>query len=125
MLKAVFFDMDGILVDSESVHFDAWKTIADKHGIDFPPDDYHRFVGNSDIFLARTIVTESGKELEPEKITEEKKREFDNIIPHIKKMDGVDEILKKLKGKLKICVVSSTNRKHVEMILKSANIYGF
>lgn len=31
-LKAVVFDLDGVLTDSAKYHYQAWKTLADKLG---------------------------------------------------------------------------------------------
>jgi HAD superfamily hydrolase (TIGR01509 family) len=40
MLKAVLFDHDGTLVDSEEVHFQIWKNVLQPHGIDMTADEY-------------------------------------------------------------------------------------
>jgi len=47
--KAIFFDNDGLLVDTESLYYEATKEILDTIGIDIPLDWYKRAleVGNS------------------------------------------------------------------------------
>jgi len=54
---AVIFDMDGVLVDSERLHDQAWETLfaelnlADKHGIVFT-----EYIGRSDRVLLRDLI---------------------------------------------------------------------
>lgn len=40
MLKAVLFDHDGTLVDSEEVHFQIWRNVLQQHGIDMTAEEY-------------------------------------------------------------------------------------
>ena len=48
MLKAVIFDMDGVLVDSEPVHFAAdYKMMKDNFGIKLDYEDYKGFIGST------------------------------------------------------------------------------
>ena len=39
-LKAVLFDMDGTLVDSESVHFNCWNDILAEYGIRYEEEEF-------------------------------------------------------------------------------------
>ena len=40
MIKAVIFDLDGVLVTTDKLHYLAWKTLADELGIkDFTEED--------------------------------------------------------------------------------------
>ncbi|MCR5234131.1 MAG: beta-phosphoglucomutase [Lachnospiraceae bacterium] len=70
-IRAVIFDLDGVLVFTDKYHYMAWKTIADKLGIPFDENDNNRLRGVSraqslDIILEKY----TGKPLD----TEEKKR---------------------------------------------------
>lgn len=48
MLKAILFDMDGVLVDSEPVHFAAnYKMMKDRFGIELLYDDYKLYIGST------------------------------------------------------------------------------
>ena len=35
MIKGIIFDLDGVLINTDKYHFEAWKKIADKYGIYF------------------------------------------------------------------------------------------
>lgn len=40
MIKAVIFDHDGTLVDSEGRHFDLWREVVEQFGVDFSAQEY-------------------------------------------------------------------------------------
>ena len=35
MIRLVIFDLDGVIVSTDELHYLAWKTIADREGIPF------------------------------------------------------------------------------------------
>ena len=47
LIKAVIFDLDGVLVTTDEYHYVAWKKLADDHHIPFERADYGQFRGVS------------------------------------------------------------------------------
>jgi len=67
MIKAVLFDLDGVIVSTDEFHFQAWKQMADAEGIPFTRDDNERLRGVSrmeslDIILERATRHFTGDE---------------------------------------------------------------
>jgi len=48
MLKAVLFDMDGVLVDTEELTFRAARQMFEEHGIAVTQDDFRPFIGTGE-----------------------------------------------------------------------------
>jgi len=46
-LKAVIFDLDGVITDTSEYHYQAWKRLADEEGIPFSRDDNDKLRGVS------------------------------------------------------------------------------
>lgn len=44
---AVIFDMDGVLLNSEPLHYEAVRIILAEQGVDFPLEDYLRYLGTT------------------------------------------------------------------------------
>ena len=47
MPAAVIFDMDGVLLDSEPLHYEAVRQILQEQGVEFPLEDYFRYLGTT------------------------------------------------------------------------------
>lgn len=46
MLRAVIFDFDGLLLDTETAEYEAWARIFQAHGAQLPVQDWGQFVGH-------------------------------------------------------------------------------
>ena len=99
-LKAVLFDMDGVLFDSMKNHAEAWcNTMAD-FGVDFLLEEAYLHEGRTgentiNIAFQRSLGRTVSKE-EAKKIYEIKSQKF-NQCPTAKVMPGVTELLEKVK----------------------------
>lgn len=60
-IQAIFFDMDGVLVDTEFLKYEAWKkSLKDRLEIDFTLDEYIPLAGySSEEILSRILSTHS------------------------------------------------------------------
>lgn len=52
-VKAVLFDLDGTLVDTEDLHLQAWRETVEKYGCSLPAGWEYQYIGNPDIDWAR------------------------------------------------------------------------
>ncbi len=65
--KAILFDFDGTLVDSEPLHYEAWLYAVKPYGGHTDWDDYVlRFVGQTGRWAAETFFQEAGVKFTPE-----------------------------------------------------------
>ena len=56
MLRAVIFDFDGVIADSEDLHFKAFNLALDKHGVVIPKEKYYSdYLGFSDTDCVRVF----------------------------------------------------------------------
>ena len=60
-IRAILFDFDGTLVDSEPLHYEAWLHAVRDFGAHADWDDYRaRFVGQTDTWAGRTFLKAAG-----------------------------------------------------------------
>ena len=99
-LKAVLFDMDGVLFDSMPYHSEAWHIVMKSHGLTLSREEAYMHEGRTgastiNIVFQRELGRESTQE-EIESIYQEKSVLF-NSYPEAKRMPGAWELLQKVK----------------------------
>jgi beta-phosphoglucomutase len=131
MLKAVIFDFDGVLVDSEKLHLQAFNRVFAKFNYQMSTQQYYdRFLGLSDRELLEAINKEKQlflSENQLEQFLQEKAHTFKNLaMTQAAVISGVPEFLKMLAdNKIPTAICSGALLPEIEMILKGANLRNF
>jgi beta-phosphoglucomutase len=69
MIRAVIFDLDGTIVDTEPLHFAAFNEVFRPEGIEIPLDEYTaRLIGLNDRDCFATVLRENRKDAGEQKI---------------------------------------------------------
>ena len=66
-MKAVLFDLDGVVVYTDAYHYRAWKRLADEEGWRFDETQNDRLRGISRLASLEIILEHNGVELTPER----------------------------------------------------------
>lgn len=129
-IKAVIFDLDGVIVSTDECHYQAWKRLADEEGIYFDRKINERLRGVSrmeslDIILERA---ERGyTQAEKEEMASRKNGYYRDYILKLTPdniLAGVMSFLQGLKQKgIKIAIGSSS--KNSPLILKQIGLEGY
>ena len=121
-IKAVIFDLDGVIVSTDEYHFRGWEKMADEERIYFDREINERLRGVSRMESLEIILERASKQYaEEEKIelAERKNYYYRQLLNDLSPKDilpGVTEVLKELKERgIKIAIGSSS--KNTPMIL--------
>lgn len=125
MLKAVIFDMDGVIIDSEPLHARAAVMAADKFGIRLSIEECYQFIGSTTRFMFETLIdnynlTVSVDELlqgNDEAKIKLRKEEGYQAIPGVK-----DLIIELYKQGVKLAIASSSNLNDIKAVVKALGI---
>ena len=60
MIQAILFDLDGVLVDTDALHYQAWKELADRLSIPFTPEQGNRCRGISRMDSLEIVLEGAG-----------------------------------------------------------------
>jgi beta-phosphoglucomutase family hydrolase len=71
-IRAVIFDLDGTLIDSEPNYYLADKALLARYGIDFSEEDKRHYIGGSNMDMMNDFVRRYGIKAAPEALAEEK-----------------------------------------------------
>lgn len=124
MIKAVIFDVDGTLIDSNDFHAEAWRKAFEKYGFKFPFEKIRPQIGKGADTLLPEFLSEKEIEEIGDKIADTRGEIFKNdYLNSVKTFPKVRELLETLKvsGK-KIALASSAKKDEVEQYKKIANI---
>jgi beta-phosphoglucomutase-like phosphatase (HAD superfamily) len=62
MLHAIVFDFDGVLADSEPIHFEVFRQVLDDAGITLTPEAYYdRYLGYDDVGAFAAVLRDNGR----------------------------------------------------------------
>lgn len=126
MIRALIFDMDGTLVDSEKLHFDAWQKTLYRHGIEsFPFSAFVNYIGTSNEQLADDYIKIHGLHVDITSLVREKQRLYLAMIPAIEQLPGVREILTRFHGRLRLAIASSSHTIELHLILETLALSGY
>jgi HAD superfamily hydrolase (TIGR01509 family) len=121
MIKAIFWDNDGVLVDTEGIFFRANQEILAGLGITLRWEQFEEISlirGESVMRLAANPGTDAFI-----KLRRDRDALYANLLtrePLV--MDGVREVLEVLKGKYIMGIVSSSGHEHFEIIHKQSGL---
>ncbi|WMW22587.1 HAD family phosphatase [Methanolobus mangrovi] len=121
MLKAVIFDMDGVLVDSMSYHAEAVQHIFDEIGVEMDKQDIFEREGERTVDIVAFLLekgTGDASNYDIPDIVERYIAEFNRIV-ELKVFDGMQECLSNLKQRFDLAVVSGSDRPIVYDIVQS------
>lgn len=114
-LKAVIFDLDGVITDSAKYHYSAWNTLAQELGIPFDEAYNEKLKGVSrmeslDLILQNGNACERFSLQEKEALAEKKNSIYQELIRQISPADilpGIADFLQELKARqIKIALAS-------------------
>ena len=128
MLKAVIFDLDGVLVSTDEMHFKAWSRLAEEIGITtFTKEDNIRQRGVSRMASLEIVLEKSDKSYTDEEKAELADRKNSNYCEMLKTLtpddvlDGALDFLKLLKANnIKTAVGSAS--KNAPVILEKTGL---
>ena len=98
-IKAVLFDMDGVLVNTEPVHFLMWKEAFHNRGLEISYDVYKGCIGTTDGYLMDLIWDHYGRDFRGDKKFLEERMAIEERMPKeesFPEMPGVREMLQQL-----------------------------
>ncbi len=129
-MRAFIFDLDGVIVDTARLHYQAWKELANSLGFDFTPQDNERLKGVSRMRSLEILLEIGGLEFSEEeklKLAERKNNRYRQLIMLLTPDDmlpGAKEFLDRSRALgLKLALASAS--KNTPLILERIGLQDF
>lgn len=120
-IKILLFDIDGVLINSESLHLETWRIVFERHGLNYPRKGEEYQIGRRGEDLAEWLTRRLRLDRHPvkfEQILEEKRQLFLEMVPtRLEPVAGVDAFLHRMKGRYRLGVVTSARLNGAAQVL--------
>lgn len=127
MIKALIFDFDGLILDTETPEVFVWQNIYKENGFDLPVEEWEKTVGGygiSDFNPARHLSHLSGGRLDPVALQSRYRLEADAIIHANPILPGVMDLIHAAQANgLRVAIGSSSPHSWVDNHTQRLDIY--
>lgn len=124
--EAVIFDMDGTVVDTTRLEYDAWYRMFGEQGVEFTYDEYIQVLGAKGAEIVKDRLDKD--EATIDQLLEKKEAYFKEIVQknNLELIPHVDKLLQEIKIiPLKMALATGASREKLEFILKKFQIRHF
>ncbi|OUL36210.1 hydrolase [Nostoc sp. T09] len=123
MLAAILFDLDGTIVNTDPIHYQAWQQKLSNYGIEIDETFYKSRISGR---LNPEIVKDILPQLSPadrEKFADEKEALFRELAPNLKPLNGFSELIAWTEAhQLQRALVTNAPRLNAEFMLEVLGI---
>jgi len=129
MLKALIFDFDGLILDTETPEYLAWQNIYQEHGFELPHDEWGKIIGGyglSDFDAAEHLALLSQGRLDSVALRSRHKLECSVAIAREAVLPGVLDLIHAAKAHgLKLAIASSSHHAWVDNHAQRLGIFHY
>jgi len=126
-LQAIVFDFDGVIANSEPLHFTAFKQALEEDGIELTAADYYgRYLGYDDVGAFQAIGRDRGLPMSAARVAELVTRKGDRLQTLLANgsvlFPGAVEFIRQAADVVPIAIASGALRHEIDEILEAAGI---
>ncbi len=126
-LRAIIFDFDGVIADTEPLHYAGLRRTLEDIGITLTePDYYTNYLGFDDRGCFLAALQANGRPITPEIVRDLMQKKaaayLDSIKDHLVIFPGVREFVRAAAARYPLAIASGALRQEIELILEQAGI---
>lgn len=120
-LRAAVFDFDGVIVDSEPLHFRSLQEALASEGVQITREEYwEHLLAHDDRGAIRRAFERRGEALDAGRlgrVAQSKVEQFAQLIPEITVFAGARELIRALAARVPLAIASGARHEEIEAIL--------
>lgn len=120
--KGLIFDLDGTLIDSMGIHWNAWHDVCLALGTEVERDFFNTLIGGSVEEIARIFVQHYNMDCDPQIIVDNKKKMVAERIKDAPEIKPVCDVVRMNYGKLPMTVGTGSDMARAKLMLDNAGL---
>lgn len=126
MIKAILFDFNGVIINDEPLHLQAYAEILKNENIEMTEEDYYSCLGMDDKAYIETAFGRAEQDIDDAKISEimdaKTARWRELVEENVPLFDGVENFIKKSEKDFALGIVSMARKEEIEHILEKLDL---
>jgi beta-phosphoglucomutase len=127
MIRAAIFDFDGVIANSEPLHFAAFRDVLATEGVALSEREYYeRYLGYDDVGVFRAVSQEQGVPWDVDRVS----ALVDRKAVHLERLErdgsilfpGADQAIRRLAASMPLAIASGALRAEILRILNRAGL---
>ena len=104
--RGLIFDFDGTLVDSMPLHWRAWDSVCQRHGIEFSEQRHYSLGGMPSRKILAMLKKEQGLDFDPAALSREKEEAYLPLMAEVQPIEPVLAIAREHRGKIPMAIAT-------------------
>ena len=121
-IKGLIFDCDGTLADTMPLHWEAWRTVTERHGVLFTEERFYALGGVPSRHILEMLRTEQGLAIDPIAVSREKEMTYLKVLHLVRPIDRIVDIARTHQGRVPMAVASGGTHHVIEQVLAQIGI---
>ncbi len=122
--SAFLFDCDGTIADSMPMHQIAWNKALAKWGAEISEGEHYLWAGRPTKVIVDLLNKDRGLNMDAEVVSADKEQAYFELMPKLKPVAAVAEVIRNYHGKVGFAVVSGSPRESVQKTLAQVQLAG-
>jgi HAD superfamily hydrolase (TIGR01509 family) len=129
MIKALLFDFDGLILDTETPEVVAWQQVYARYGVEFPVQMWGKIVGGNgykDFDPVAYLSEKTGYSIDPELMRTDKRVRDRELVSYQAILPGVQDYITAARARgLRLAIASSSNHRWIDPHLQRLGLWDF